>query len=188
MVSTVAGKASGIDQSMKLSQDKRERQAGTRNVPALSEDLKANRPLRRSAGSRPAEIKISLLKPAWIHNELILVRRVRINEDEYLQGCWLDWPGLQSWLIAGIRDILPHARLEAGIDGSDQARSLAALPLIIRPGQLAVSLPPLVSPLRFFTLGSMVLRSSGYLGHRNSVLGHAGTQRATRRLRFRGHS
>lgn len=148
-VGSVTDKLSGIDQPMKLSQEKREKQAGTPSVSARPGDLKTNRPLERLRRNQSAEIKISLLKPVWIHNELILVRRVRINQDEYLQGCWLDWPRLQAWLIAGIRDLLPQARLEARKDGNDQARSLAALPLLIQPGQLAASLPPLVSPLRF---------------------------------------
>jgi signal transduction histidine kinase len=141
VTSAVAGKTAATDQELKLSQEKRTRKADVQSDPIRTK--------RRSIISQQPEIKISLLKPAWIHNKLILVRRVRINQDELLQGCLLDWPRLQSWLIAGIRDLLPQARLVAGINGSDQARSLAALPLVIQPGQLSTSLPTLVSPLRF---------------------------------------
>ena len=74
---------------------------------------------------------------------------MRINSDEYLQGCWLDWPRIQEWLAAGIRDLFPQARLEARRSGNDQGRSLVALPLLLQPGLLAVDLPSPVSPLKF---------------------------------------
>jgi signal transduction histidine kinase len=137
----VAGKTSATDQAVKPPQDERARKADAQSTPVPAK--------RRMTISQTPEIKISMLKPTWIHNELILVRRVRINQDELLQGCWLDWPRLHTWLIAGIRDLLPQARLEARKNGSDQARSLAALPLLIQPGQLSTSMPAFVSPLRF---------------------------------------
>jgi len=90
-----------------------------------------------------------LLKAVWIQDALILVRRVRIDRDEYLQGCWLDWPRIQDWLAAGIRDLFPQARLEAKKNGDDQGRSLVALPLLLQPGPSAVDFPSLVSPLKF---------------------------------------
>lgn len=148
-VDSFSGKSAELDQPIKLLQEKREKQADTLSISAQPGDVKSNRSLESSSKSQSAEIKISLLKPVWIHEELILVRRVSINQDEYLQGCWLDWPRLQSWLIAGIRDLLPQAQLGARKDENDQARSLAALPVLIQPGLLAVSLPSLVSPLRF---------------------------------------
>ncbi len=136
-----AGTTAVTDPATELPSGKRAGRADLESSPARTE--------RPSSVSQSPEIKISLLKPTWIHDELILVRRVRINQDELLQGCWLDWPRLHAWLIAGIRDILPQARLEARKNGDDQARSLAALPLLIQSGQLTSNVPPLISPLRF---------------------------------------
>jgi signal transduction histidine kinase len=144
----VKGKASKIDQTPESPRDKEEGQIRAENSPPRPVDSTTGRRLRRSTVSQPAEIKTSLLKPVWIQSELILVRRVKINQEEYLQGCWLDWPRLQDWLTTGIRDLLPQARLEARKDGNDQARSLAALPVLIQPGQIAANLSPAVSPLR----------------------------------------
>lgn len=141
VMETSESKSADTDQQSRLSLESRSQRTAVQGTHAQAR--------QRSAISQTPDIKISLLKPAWIHNELILIRRVRINQEELLQGCWLDWPRLHAWLISGIHDLLPEARLEAGKTGSDQARLLAALPLLIQPGPLGSSLPVMVSPLRF---------------------------------------
>jgi signal transduction histidine kinase len=145
--SEIAGKDTEMEAPDSI-QPQGERQFRTDGMPARAGDSIAGRTQPRLPKSEPTEIKTSLLKPVWIHNDLILIRRVRVNQDEYLQGCWLDWPQIQAWLTDGIRDLFPQARLAAIKDGNDQARSLAALPVLIQPGPVAMELSPLLSPLR----------------------------------------
>ena len=71
------------------------------------------------------------MKPVWFGHSLVLARRVRISGQDYLQGCWLDWPGLQRTLLEGVKDLLPQARLEPWPNSAvdEQARLLASLPV-----------------------------------------------------------
>jgi signal transduction histidine kinase len=138
-------KAAGILERQALTQNNNKEIRDEKNVPVM----RRRGSLQRSIVSPPAEIKISLLKPVWINDELILIRRVSVDKDEYIQGCWLDWPRIQDWLIASIRDLFPQAHLEAGKDGNNQGRSLAALPVLMDTGPFAANLANPVSPLRF---------------------------------------
>jgi signal transduction histidine kinase len=150
LTNAATGKALELPQNPASSRAQEENsRADADKKASQQQELRSNRPPQRPIAGKPAEIKTSLLKAVWVHDELILVRRVRINHDEYLQGCWLDWPSLRSWLIAGIQDLLPQAALAASQEGNDQGRSLAALPIVIQPGALAAAVAPLVSPLRF---------------------------------------
>lgn len=63
------------------------------------------------------EIDTTLLAPYWVKTgatepELFLLRNVRINGEEIVQGVWLDWPRLRASLLASISDLLPSASLE----------------------------------------------------------------------------
>ena len=91
-----------------------------------------------------------LMKPVWFGNTLVLVRRVAVDGQEYVQGCWLDWPGVRQWLLDGVKDLLPAATIEPLSNGADdpQPRMLAALPVRVVPG-LDPDAPGLpVSPIR----------------------------------------
>jgi signal transduction histidine kinase len=101
----------------------------------------------------PPRVNIAegLVKPVWFGDTLVLVRRVVVQGQEYVQGCWLDWPGLQRWLLEGVKDLLPAASLEPlRSNGADpQGRLLAALPIRVVPGHAQSSLDHLVSPILF---------------------------------------
>jgi signal transduction histidine kinase len=89
------------------------------------------------------------MTPTWAGDTLVLVRRVRVNGAIYVQGCWLDWPGVQAELVRSVQDLLPQARLEraTGASQAEDERRLAALPVHLIPG--AVALPPApASPVR----------------------------------------
>lgn len=90
------------------------------------------------------------LTPLWHNQMLLLARRVVIDGTQYVQGCRLDWPMIQAWLGAEVADLYPNARLEPvhddELDGSDGV--LAALPVRLVPGPLAVELDPVQSPIR----------------------------------------
>jgi len=57
-------------------------------------------------------VKEGSARSLWIGDTLVLARRAKVNGNEYIQGCRLDWPGLHSWLLGEIRDLLPEATLE----------------------------------------------------------------------------
>lgn len=62
----------------------------------------------RGAGSELRHAMTAL----WIDGELFLVRRVTYSGGELVQGCWVDWTALRSWLLSSIADLLPGAALE----------------------------------------------------------------------------
>jgi len=82
----------------------------------------------------------STLVPLWIGKELLLVRQVTVGGRELLQGAWLDWPEIQTWLPTTIADLLPEARFEPldPAQPQDAQRSLASLPVRLLPGAAAV--------------------------------------------------
>jgi signal transduction histidine kinase len=97
-----------------------------------------------------------LLTPLWFGDTLVLVRRVVVQGpagqgQEYVQGCWLDWPAIQRWLLGSVRDLLPEAHLEPirGEGGDPQARLLAALPARLVPGPAPSALSFGSSPIVF---------------------------------------
>ena len=80
--------------------------------------------------------------PLWVGEHLILARRVTIDSEPLIQGCWLDWDGLQSMLAGEIADTLPEATLVplAASETADPSRILAAVPV-----RLDVPDPPVVT-------------------------------------------
>jgi signal transduction histidine kinase len=77
------------------------------------------------------------MRAVWVGDTLLLGRRVRLEGREYVQGCWLDWPGLRRGLLGQVRDLLPSAALEPvrGREAQGEGRMLAALPVRLVPGQ-----------------------------------------------------
>jgi signal transduction histidine kinase len=87
----------------------------------------------------------SLLMPLWQSNQLLLVRRIEFPSRNSIQGCILDWGGLQQWLLESSKDLLSEARLEPvdQVHAAGEPGLLAALPLRLVPGTLPMeSLPP----------------------------------------------
>jgi len=91
-----------------------------------------------SAPLRP-KIKETMITPLWIDSKLVLVRRVSVNGEDYVQGCWLDWTRISTGLLSTIHDLLPDADLvPLGNEVTDtQARILAALPVRLLPGKIS---------------------------------------------------
>lgn len=101
-----------------------------------------------------ADVREGPLKPLWVNDTLLLARRVAVNGTDYIQGCWLDWPEIQSWLRGEVADLFPEARLAPlGPDAADGGgRALAALPVRFEPGTPAFAVSPIASPVRLFLL------------------------------------
>ncbi len=81
-----------------------------------------------------------LMTPLWLGERLLLARRVRVRGRQYVQGCLLDWPALKTWLIEEVADLLPQADLSPwseGVHDERESRRLAALPVLLLPGDLA---------------------------------------------------
>jgi signal transduction histidine kinase len=126
---------------------------------------------------RTAEVRIGRLQPAWMGAELVLARRVWAGSQELVQVCWLDWPALQRWLLAGIADLLPSAQLVPVAEGDgDETRRLAALPVRLLPGATTVAPPSADSGLRLplavaWGLAFVALAASGALLFGMATLG-----------------
>jgi hypothetical protein len=92
-----------------------------------------------------------LFKPIWFGETLVFVRRVAVQGQDYVQGCWVDWAGVQKWLLEEVKDLLPRAKLEPlESDGDDaQTRMLATLPARVIPGTAEPSAGEAPSPIRF---------------------------------------
>ncbi len=78
------------------------------------------------------------LRPFWLGDALVLARRVVTNGQDYIQGCWLDWPEIERKLIEEIGDLLPAARLEPvrSPAPSNGTRMLATIPVRLIPGDV----------------------------------------------------
>jgi signal transduction histidine kinase len=101
----------------------------------------ANLPLRDVHGG--------VMTPVWVADALLLARRVRVNGDEYVQGCWLDWPAMKADLLARVADLLPEADLQptASIAVDEESRQLAAVPVQLIPGEIPASRGQTGSPI-----------------------------------------
>jgi signal transduction histidine kinase len=120
----------------------------------------ANNPPRFDSptpGVSPAsDARASVMKPLWISDQLFLMRRVRMNDQDYIQGCLLDWPAIQRQLLASVQDLLPDAKLSpvTAISASEPAHMLASLPVRLELGTLAAAVAEGISPLRMSLVGA----------------------------------
>jgi signal transduction histidine kinase len=83
---------------------------------------------------------------------LLLARRVSVGGQEYVQGCWLDWPAAERWLASEIADLFPQAHFVPIVAGAGNGRALAALPVRLETGPLPSSADNGGSPLHVFLL------------------------------------
>jgi len=95
--------------------------------------------ISRAQKAQPATIKSipasafseGRMRPLWIDDTLLLVRRITREQGDYIQGCHLDWSALRAWLLSTIGDTLADATLvpiRAG-DTVAESRILANLPV-----------------------------------------------------------
>jgi signal transduction histidine kinase len=106
--------------------------------------------------SAPADLGVSglaggVMTPLVLEDRLLLGRRVSLGGRGYLQICWLDRSAIESWLTGLIGDLLPQARLELTSTNSEEqlTRRLAALPLVLFPGELPAVASDTWSALRW---------------------------------------
>jgi signal transduction histidine kinase len=94
-----------------------------------------------SQGETNPRPSVGPITSAWLGQRpeiLALMRRVRFEDIDSIQGCILDWPGIRQFLLGEIMDLLPAAKLEPRTSpGRGEEYLLAALPLRLIPGPLA---------------------------------------------------
>lgn len=97
-----------------------------------------------------ARVRENAVKAVWVDSTLVLARRVSVNGEEYVQGCWLDWTALRRRLIEDVKDLLPTTKLEPMRSGaSDEGlRMLATLPVKLVPGPVPAASSGVMSPIR----------------------------------------
>ena len=98
------------------------------------------------------DVREGPLTPIWHDGQLFLLRRVMADEQEYLQGCWLDWPKIEEWLRRQITDLFPDARFvptSAAIENGSE-RVLASLPVRLTPGKAVLGPDPVDSGVQAF--------------------------------------
>ncbi|HZI16628.1 MAG TPA: HAMP domain-containing sensor histidine kinase [Myxococcus sp.] len=127
-------KLAGLFQMSKSANEWNARSRSAKQATSLSQSVGL---YNNALNEPPPEEDAYAMQAFWVGDTLLLGRRVRVAGEEFIQGCWLDWPGLRGWLLGRIEDLLPHAVLEpvreAG--GSRDGRTLAALPVRLVPGQ-----------------------------------------------------
>ncbi len=115
-----------------------------------------------------ANIREGILRPLWLGDMLILARRINVNGQEYVQGCWLDWSGIRKTLIESISDLLPSADLAPApaVANGRSSRLLASIPVRFDPGTIPFALDLLGSPVRIMLLAAWIgmLIAAGAVG------------------------
>ena len=98
----------------------------------------------------PGHVSEGRMTPVWVGNDmLLLARRVKIDDREFIQGCWLDWPAVRAQLVESVHDLLPTATLQpwpGPTDGAPWERMLSVLPAQLEPGNVPLTEAPDITP------------------------------------------
>jgi signal transduction histidine kinase len=100
------------------------------------EQLQSQGPLKGQDPKTPVFVYQSPFTPFWCGDRLLLGRQVWVGDQEYFQGCWLDWPLIRSTALSTILDVLPGADLVPPDDRHPKGRLLATLPIRLLSGDL----------------------------------------------------
>ena len=107
-------------------------------------------PSEQAQAAPTADFAEGTMRSVWIGDELLLIRAVTVGMEQYLQGCWLDWPALSRQMLVSVADLLPDAslvRADLEPDPDDVGRLLAALPVRLETGPIEVG-ERRVTPIR----------------------------------------
>ncbi len=138
----------------------------SRQAQQIADSAYVPGPWSKSKNGPPSEVEIGSMVATWIprmgadgsdkHPCLILVRPVRFEQGELVQGVWLDWKALETMLLAQVEDLTPQATLTPLVSHANDAPAgearLAGLPVSFTPGPLEVQQADWLTPTRT-TLG-----------------------------------
>ncbi len=98
---------------------------------------------QQNAAPLPQADPESAMAPAWLGDDLVMFRRVRLSDGTHVQGAWLDWPKLRASLLREVSDLLPESRLEP-VKGAARgdAMMLASIPARLTPGAVRTVVDP----------------------------------------------
>ena len=143
------------EQSLPRGAEQAEQQQQERNIIEQQARVRLQRAtIAPKAATGYSDVREGVIAPVWAGSMLLLARRVRVGEQDYVQGCWVDWPAIRLWLLDQVRDLFADADLEPVESGAGewQSRMLTAVPARLVPG----SAPPVetgpVWPIRFSLL------------------------------------
>ncbi|HEY4590552.1 MAG TPA: ATP-binding protein, partial [Thermoanaerobaculia bacterium] len=120
------------------------------------------RPVSAPAG---AEVE-SAFEARWMDGDLVLLRRVHRGDTRLLQGTWLDWPALRSFLLSQVAAVAPASDLTpvGERDEADPGRRLALLPARLIPGPMPETEPQDWTPVRLSLAAAWGAALLGLLG------------------------
>ncbi|MFL6258672.1 MAG: sensor histidine kinase [Thermoanaerobaculia bacterium] len=106
--------------------------------------------LARPASAPPGTEVESAFEARWLDGDLVLLRRVRRGDARLLQGTWVDWPALRSFLLSEVAAVAPASSLTpvGERDTADPGRRLALLPARLVPGPMPETEPQDWTPVR----------------------------------------
>ncbi len=88
------------------------------------------------------------LRPVWVDDRLLLIRRVESPRGKQVQGCWLDWTAIRASLLSEIADIVPDADLVPHPEDKElSGPALATLPVDL--------IAPMIPPIQEATTSSV---------------------------------
>lgn len=97
-------------------------------------------------------VQEGIMRPLWMGDQLLLVRRVESDGAVRVQGCWLDWEKIKNALRREVEDLLPVFRFQPleNVDDVRLGQALATIPVqldIDRASLLAgLELDPALAP------------------------------------------
>jgi signal transduction histidine kinase len=132
-----------------------------------------------NAWNAPIYVNQQPFTPIWCGRRLILARQVWVGDQEYIQGCWLDWASIRLGLLNTILDLLPKSDLVP--PSGPSARRLATLPILLLPGDIPPEKHKRRSPVRIALIfgwscallaglaGAIVLQRANQLSERRGA-------------------
>lgn len=137
--------------------DIRQRSFGQTDAPGESVRLEAARDEIASAreaiqqDTTESSILVGSFRPVWASigegtTELMFIRSVTLDGQQFRQGIWIDWRMLRQLLLSYVPDLFRTARLEPLLmpnpDSMETTEMLASLPARLDPGD-PLPLPPI---------------------------------------------
>lgn len=100
-------------------------------MQSLAQTARVNK-WQNSLQMTPATVAEGTSSPVWVGDQLLLARRVALEEEIVIQGCWLDWDRITQTLRETASEVLPEFELRPATGGEIVAgRFLATLPVEI---------------------------------------------------------